>query len=59
MPEDIEIVMVDANNIPQDLGKFMMNSEQSRNYRPPSARSSVKGSFYSNMGDFSHISLPI
>eukprot|EP00347_Sterkiella_histriomuscorum_P010472 403376151 len=41
-PEDIEIVMVDANNIP-----------------PPSARSSVKGSFYSNMGDFSHIILPV
>lgn len=37
----------------------MLNTEQAKNYRPPSARSSVKGSFYSNMGDFSHIALPV
>ncbi|CDW84307.1 UNKNOWN [Stylonychia lemnae] len=56
--EDIEIVMVDMKNIPQDVGKLMMQSDFSRNYRPPSARSSAKGSFYSNM-DFSHINLPV
>ena len=51
--------MVDANNLPQDIGKLMMMGDPSRNYRPPSARSSNKGSFYSNMGDLSNISLPL
>jgi len=50
--------MVDMKNIPQDMGKLMMQPEMGKNYRPPSARSSARGSFYSNM-DFSHINLPI
>lgn len=40
--------MVDGN-LPHEIGKMVLNADQSRNYKLPSARnSSVKGSFYAS-----------
>jgi hypothetical protein len=57
--EDISVVVVDYNNIPQEMVKMMgAGHENGRNFRMPSARSSsMKGSFFTNV-DLSNISLP-
>lgn len=44
--EDISYVMVDGNNMPPEMAKLVMNTDQSKN---KSARNSfIRGSFYSN-----------
>ena len=54
--DDISIVVVDYNNIPQDVAKIV-NTDHSRTYKLGSARSSARGSFLAN-NDFSNIPLP-
>ena len=53
--EDISYVMVDGNNMPPEMAKVVMNTDQSKNR---SARNSfLKGSFYSN-ADLIGVPLP-
>lgn len=54
--EDISVVIVDYNNIPLDVAKIL-HTDQSRNLRLGSARSSVRGSFLANL-DYQSIAVP-